>query len=174
MEQILYETNILSANDDESVFHIIFSDCNGIRNYIDAENAVLKYDDKKQLGFGMWKETQKFSSKRRWFEARSGIDDAFFDIESFLETLEDGLGNDDGVLFVAEIKPAKVDTPESMLAKVWNECLGPRAIPFDPVARAALIAEGCKHSELKRHIEAWQEMKRTGSKWATGEWMNEK
>lgn len=47
-------------------------------------------------------------------------------------------------------------------------------IPFNPIAREALIAEGSNHPELKRHIEAWQEMKRTGSKWATGEWMKEK
>jgi len=73
-------------------------------------------------------------------------------------------------LYVAEITTGHVECkPESLIAKLWHECLGARAIPFDPVAREALIADGCKHPELKRHIEAWQEMKRTGSKWVTGE-----
>ena len=54
-----------------------------------------------------------------------------------------------------------------MIAKIWNECLGKRAIPFDPLAREAIIADGCRHPELKRHIEKWQEMKRTNSEWCT-------
>ncbi len=49
--------------------------------------------------------------------------------------------------------------PESLLAKVWNECLDANFIPFDAAARKALIAQGCKHPELRRHIEAWQKMK---------------
>ncbi len=74
------------------------------------------------------------------------------------------------VIFVSEIRTKQVERqPESLIAKVWHECLGARAIPFDPAAREALIAHGCEHPELKRHIEAWQEMKRTGSKWVTGE-----
>jgi hypothetical protein len=73
-------------------------------------------------------------------------------------------------VYVAEIRTKEVGQfPESMIACIWNECLGARAIPFDLAAREALIADGCKHPELKRHIEAWQEMKRTGSKWVTGE-----
>jgi len=73
------------------------------------------------------------------------------------------------IIFVSEIYPKQKDRkPESLIAKLWYECLGARAIPFDPTAREALIAYGCKHPELKRHIEAWQEMKRTGSKWVTG------
>lgn len=73
-------------------------------------------------------------------------------------------------VYVAEVQTQKAEyTPESLVAQYWNECLGPRAIPFDPAAREALIADACKHPELKRHIEAWQEMKRTGSKWVTGE-----
>jgi hypothetical protein len=56
-----------------------------------------------------------------------------------------------------------------MIARIWNETLGARAIPFNPVERDALIADGKKHSELKRHIDAWEELKRTGSKWVTGQ-----
>ena len=173
MEEILDEMNIINVIDGETAFRIVYSDCNGIRHYSDTEASSLVYNNEKQLKFGIWKETQRYSSQRRWFEAQSGVDCENFNIESFIETLETNLGDDDGVLFVAEIRKNNTEYPESMIAKIWNECLGTKPIPFDPVAREALIADGCKHPDLKRHIEAWQEMKRTGSKWATGEWMNE-
>jgi hypothetical protein len=71
-------------------------------------------------------------------------------------------------MFVAEIQAATTPcSPKTLLAKVWNECLGPKIIPFDSDARKALIEHGRRHPELKRHIEAWEEMKRTGSKWAS-------
>lgn len=71
------------------------------------------------------------------------------------------------LLFVAEIQaPLQPKEPETPLAKIWNECLGPTAIPFDPAARQALIEKGRQHPELKRHIEAWEELKRSGSEWA--------
>jgi hypothetical protein len=99
-------------------------------------------------------------------------------LEAALETIEAALIDDDNpggagryipdVLYVAEIKTKRVARfPESLLARIWNECLGAKAIPFDTTTREALIAEGCKHPELKRHIEAWQKMRRTGSKWVT-------
>jgi hypothetical protein len=62
--------------------------------------------------------------------------------------------NINAVLFVAEVETADVEPPTSIIAKIWNEFLGRKAIPFDPVAREALIAEGCKFPELRRHIEA--------------------
>jgi hypothetical protein len=72
------------------------------------------------------------------------------------------------VLFAAEIRTRRVvRQPETLLAEVWNEFLGERAIPFDTAARAALFSHCCQHAELRRHIEAWQEMERTGSKWVT-------
>ena len=48
-------------------------------------------------------------------------------------------------------------TPETLLAKVWVECLGELAIPFDPAERQKLIEHGRNHSELRRHIEMWQQ-----------------
>jgi hypothetical protein len=39
--------------------------------------------------------------------------------------------------------------------------LGPTPIPFDPAARKGLIEHGRQHADLKRHIKAWEEMKRT-------------
>ena len=114
-----------------------------------------------------WRETHRSNSRGRFFEAHTGRLNPAFPLEPFLEAMETARESD-GFLFLAEIRPAGVNSPESMIAKIWNECLGPKSIPFDPVARKALIAEGCKHPELKRHIEAWKEMKRTGSKWVTG------
>ena len=72
--------------------------------------------------------------------------------------------------YIAEIETKPTNPqPETLLAKIWNECLGPNPIPFDPEARQALIEKGKQHPELKRHIEKWEEMKGTGSKWVVGD-----
>jgi len=117
-------------------------------------------------------------SPRVWLEQKKGTFIPRVSLKSTLEIIEATLSNYEfpllgdarastpNALYVAEIKTKRAErSPESSIAKIWNECLGPRAIPFDPNAREAMIAEVCKHPELKRHIEAWQEMKRTGSKW---------
>jgi molecular chaperone HtpG len=55
-------------------------------------------------------------------------------------------------------------SPKSPIERVWAECLGARAIPFDPVARENLIADGSQHPELARHLEAWMKLKRNSEK----------
>jgi hypothetical protein len=125
-------------------------------------------DPELEADIEIWEKVQRNS-----YEAQSGTFKTALNLQPFFEIMKTKWAGK-GIVYIGEFKAMGVDTPESMIAKIWNECLGPRAIPFDPVAREALIAEGCKHPELKRHIEAWQEMKRTGSKWATGEWMNKK
>jgi molecular chaperone HtpG len=126
-----------------------------------------------------WKKVSNSNNfNRHWFEVKLGthIPVSCESLNGVLEVLETGIFNNRNlrfnpdVLYVSEIKTRrKLCLPESLVAKLWHECLGARAIPFDPAAREALIADGCNHPELKRHIEAWQEMKRTGSKWVTGE-----
>lgn len=116
-----------------------------------------------------------------WFEAQTGELNGAVPLEPLLEAWEASFRVEpqnprsrhffsagDGALFVAEVRTRPTKSPETTIAKIWNECLGAKAIPFDPAAREALIAEGSKHPELKRHIDAWKEMKRTGSKWVTG------
>ena len=105
-----------------------------------------------------------------WFETVKGIIESSFSLESVLEEMNSNITKRDVLcVYAAEISTKQLKRqPESLIAKLWYECLGARAIPFDPAAREALIADGCKHPELKRHINAWQEMKRTGSKWVTG------
>jgi hypothetical protein len=117
-----------------------------------------------------WREVRGQKSSRRHFEAQAGTPSAAFPLESTLKLFEANLDKGEGakIAFVAEIGVVGAEAPESMLAELWNECLGANAIPFDPDARRALIEEGSKHPELNRHIEAWKEMKRTGSKWVTG------
>ena len=107
-----------------------------------------------------------FKTENEWINSSIPLEDIFLEMTKMKEI--------NSIFFLADLKAEKIESPESMIAKIWNECLGPNPIPFDPVAREALIAKGCEHPELKRHIDKWQEMKRTGSKWATGEWMNEK
>ena len=138
------------------------------------------YDDMSPE-FEILKEIRGTNSRRPCFEARKGILTPSIPLQTLLEAIEvTRPSNDDesrhrrreptpDVLFVAEIKTRLAErAPKSLVARIWNECLGPKAIPFDAAARATLIADGCKHPELKRHIEAWQEMKRTGSKWIAG------
>jgi hypothetical protein len=109
-----------------------------------------------------------FKSKNPLFQIIMALENCLISCEPDIPEVKKM--TDETALFVAELKIKRVNAPESLLAKVWNECLGPSYIPFDPFARAELIENGRKHPELKRHIEAWEEMKRTGSKWATGEW----
>ncbi len=126
--------------------------------------------------------TKESYSDRRWFMAETGTITKYKSFKTVIKPIENAFRDKikqhhsrrrsyvPELLYVSEFRIKKVErTPESLIAKIWNECLGARAIPFDPAAREALIADGCKHPELKRHIEAWQEMKRTGSKWVTGE-----
>ena len=73
------------------------------------------------------------------------------------------------VAFVAQLEVHQQSHPQSLFARTWNEVLGPRAIPFGPTERAALVDHGRKHPELKAHIERWEKMKAENSKWVRGE-----
>ena len=72
------------------------------------------------------------------------------------------------LLFVALIEPQPAKQPVSDLARIWNACLGPNPIPFDPTARQELTTQGYQHPGLKPHIDMWKELKQNGSRWATG------
>jgi hypothetical protein len=63
------------------------------------------------------------------------------------------------VLFVAELQTPRAEQgPETLIAQVWNECLGARSIPFDTDGRKLLIEQARQHPELQRHIDAWERM----------------
>ena len=108
---------------------------------------------------------------RYWYEFAFGNTTAMLPLENVLREIEENMGRDSHskFLYVADIAAKSTHPkPESLIAKIWNECLGARAIPFEPKARRKLIEHGRHYPELKRHIEAWEEMKRTSSKWVTG------
>jgi len=111
------------------------------------------------------------NAKDQYFSFQTGIESEYLPTEQLIESLENQ-NNDvshDVIQFIVEIKTEPRNTkPETQLAKIWNECLGPNPIPFDPIARRDLIEKGRQHPELKIHIEKWEEMKRTGSKWVVG------
>lgn len=72
-------------------------------------------------------------------------------------------------VYVAEIAyETTLPAPTSLVAEVWHDYLGPTAIPFDETKRRELIEHGRRRIELRRHIEKWEEMKRTGSPYAVG------
>lgn len=143
------------------------------------EDRALYLDAVGEPLIEIWRKLTKPISGRRWFEALTGTLAPSNPPQTMIELVEVAAMGENiestysrempDVLFVAEIKTRSVDRePESVIARIWHECLGATAIPFDAAARKALIAKGGEHPELKRHIEAWQEMKRTGSKWVTG------
>jgi len=73
-------------------------------------------------------------------------------------------------VFVIDLELSLIDGgPPSELARLWHETLGPHPIPFDPHDRNDLIEKGRQHPDLARHIAKWEQMKREGSKWVTGE-----
>lgn len=124
--------------------------------------ASLNYD----LRFHNSNEVTPSHSLRKWYRLQSGDGPFTLPLENWLTEMQDNNKESIDCLYVAELhtKPANPQ-PESLIAKIWNECLGPTAIPFDPEARKALIEKGRQHTELRHHIEKWEEMKRTGSKW---------
>ncbi len=108
---------------------------------------------------------------RYWYEFAFGKSTEMLPLETFLREIEENIGRDSDskFLYVADITSKFIHSkPESQIAKIWNECLGARAIPFESKARRKLIEHGRRHQELKCHIEAWEKMKRTSSKWVTG------
>ena len=115
-----------------------------------------------------WHNFNPKNTLRTYLIFKAGSTNEPANLQALLEAME--LYGVDDFLFVANLRTTRpTPQPETLLAKLWNECLGPNPIPFDPVARQALIERGRQHLELKRHIEAWEEMKRTGSKWVVGE-----
>lgn len=122
-----------------------------------------------------WKDIFKSTSKKKKRKYSALNPETFSEIlslDSLFEAIE--INNKPNTFndfcFFVDLTIDLIDAqPETLLAKIWNECLGPNPIPFDPAARAALIERGRQHPELKRHIEAWEEMKRTGSKWVYGD-----
>ena len=70
------------------------------------------------------------------------------------------------IIFVSELQiKTHSQTPETLIAKIWHECLGRNAIPIEITARKALIEKGRKHTELKRHIEKWEKLKWIDKQW---------
>ena len=129
---------------------------------------------KTRTEFTLYKQLNVSGGQRTWFGTETAKLKQQKLLDTYLEKFENiclkKWGVIPDIIFASEIQPKQLEPkPESLIAKLWYKCLGAKAIPFDPVAREALIADGCKHPELKRHIEAWQEMKRTGSKWVIGE-----
>jgi len=116
---------------------------------------------------------------RRRFQARVGNLVTQNDLDKILGVAEQTLihdvkstqyqqiGLDRTILYVAEIQTqGVVHQPKTSLAKIWQECLGRRAIPIDESARTEMIGIACKNRELKRHIQSWLQLKKENSRWA--------
>jgi hypothetical protein len=67
------------------------------------------------------------------------------------------------ISFFSELEFELTGKPTSLIARLWEQTLGHQAIPFDPVARAAMITRSLDHPRLGRHVRAWQELEAEGS-----------
>lgn len=68
------------------------------------------------------------------------------------------------IVFVVQLEVEHSSPADkSVLASIWEECLGPRAIPFDPVKRQQMIEDARQHPEMRRHLEKWEQKKREGT-----------
>jgi hypothetical protein len=121
----------------------------------------------------VWTNTSNYHTAWQHLDAQQGNLTHAIALKPLIDAIESAAANDTDegdppdMLFIAELQTTSAPcTPETLLAKVWSECLGLQIIPFDPDDRKALVEHGRQHPELKRHIEPWEEMKRTGSKWA--------
>lgn len=133
---------------------------------------------KEEHDFGIWKEITR-TSKHTYFEASKGRMSGNLPLPPLLKSVKllptsdpwERWSEQDRptVRYVAQIRSKRVRyEPDSLVAQCWNECLGANPIPFDRAERAELIARASKNPELKRHITAWREMKRSRSKWVYG------
>lgn len=137
--------------------------------YITSELDYLDYDDQKTK----WHVIPSPNAQIENLVFQTGIIKKPLPLDHIIEAMEHYRKQEktNDLFYFAEIQTKQGNSlqPETLLAKIWNECLGPHPIPFDPEARSKLIEHGRKHPELRRHIEAWEEMKRTGSKWVVGD-----
>ena len=152
-------------------------------------DEIIKYDEAKVpewlgLQFPEWRETDSPDGSTRQFEMLKGAPESNLYLEKLLEVLNFRTRQNKS----AELSPAhehseiiasyvgefrtkqEACVPKTLTSKVWRECLGRHAVPFDLAAREQLIARGEEHCELKRHIDAWRKMVAVGSKWATCDW----
>lgn len=145
---------------------------------VEASQVLISVDRKFEYGFASTRVPNYFKHlgqsdySRSQFEATKGAFIPSISLEAVLDAMEADRrdATEDphssrrqalpAVLYVSEIKTRQTPrNPESVIATVWNECLGARAIPFDQAARQSLIADGCKHPELKSHIDRALQMK---------------
>jgi hypothetical protein len=112
-------------------------------------------------------ETAHVELRRQRFETRTGTILTSVSSQDWIATMETltegrkfrGESLDPDCLYAVELRTElrKLE-PESLIAKLWNECLGENAIPFDSEARRAMIEDASRHPELKRHLKAWEQI----------------
>lgn len=130
---------------------------------VDASEACLSAPRGYAYHFGP---NARGDLERNWISLRNGLGCERVALGSVVAALEDSFSSSH-MSFACDFRTKRMArAPETLLAAFWTECLGARPIPFDPEARAAMLADATKHPELDRHIKRWQEMKRKGSKWA--------
>lgn len=116
-----------------------------------------------------WRNVTPTKGSRKFIHYSANSESPSARLTNEIEQYAKNLKGQKNIVYFVEIKTKSTNTePKSQLAKIWNECLGPNPIPFDPIALYDLIEKGRQHPELKIHIEKWEEMKRTGSKWVVG------
>jgi hypothetical protein len=132
---------------------------------VKASRLVVSLDRNATLQSSDW--TTILDKRKKWLATTRCDLTPKVSLERLLRVVERCRRTAADVFFVVEYRTRRTkQQPQSVVAKAWNESLGPRPIPLDPASRMAFVADGLRHSELKRHIEAWQELKATDSGWS--------
>jgi hypothetical protein len=93
-------------------------------------------------------------------EPSDGITSALHDWHQYLSGSSITLRLSDGGVppfaFIADVVCSPQVSKRTLLAQLWQDILGPTAIPFDPVARNRLIQRGLSDPLLGPHVRKWQ------------------
>lgn len=108
---------------------------------------------------GFWNKTSQMDSQMLYFERKPSNSAYNRSLKPIIRILAAN-SKEGEIIFVSEFRVKREETPKSMIANLWIEFLGPKAIPYDISERKTLISEACERPELKRHIESWQELKK--------------
>ena len=130
----------------------------------------MKSKSRNRESTGIWRKIERPTAGKLWLSAKSGSMKPSISLDAIVAELDKQTARDEPwgsqVVYAAEIKTEQQTCePESPIARIWSECLGARAIPFDKSARNKLITEACKHPALKTHIVKWQNMIRDEFEW---------
>lgn len=138
----------------------LHSEVTGSRVLVSCELGVRNI--LRKAGVSTKESRRKSSDGRHRVELKAGSSITAGFLEKAVDSIERSAVKSknkyEAVYIAAIAASAHKGPPKSLLAQIWHECLGRKAVPFDAKQRARLVKDGLRHPELKRHIQSWQEI----------------